>query len=182
MGFTLTFWSLQMGQHRNRASQAGGFADFWLGLARTAAMAIGELDIEQFSANFSLTDAEAGPAVISRTFALLLLSAFTITGTVALVSLLIASIVRDYKEMKAEVDLQNVQFMAQYIGRLEASLALLSWLLPSCVTNVVSYSFLSNLTMMISCTAHGHHHHHLTMIFMIIMKDTEHHLQHDEHL
>ena len=142
VGFTLTFWSLQMGQHRDRASQAGGFADFWLGLARTGAMAIGELDIEQFSANFSLTDAEAGPAVISRTFALLLLSAFTLSGTVVLVSLLIASIVRDYKEMKAEVDLQNVQFMAQYIVRLEASLALLSWLLPLCVTNIVSYFFL----------------------------------------
>ena len=113
VGFDFAFWILHHSTGQPDIQPGEGFSDFWESLIKSGAMAVGELNFGDFYNLFK-------DSKITRIFAMLTMAILIITGTVVLTNLLIASIIQDYSKMKADVDFQNLQFMAKYVIHMES--------------------------------------------------------------
>ena len=108
VGFVFAFWILHHSTGQQDIQPGTGFSDFWESLMKTGAMAVGELNFNDYYGLF--TDSKT-----IRIFAMITMAILIISGTVVLTNLLIASIIQDYSRMKADVDYQNLQFMGRNV-------------------------------------------------------------------
>ena len=113
-GFSFGFWMLE-----NRLATADekqqDFTDYWKSIITVFSMAFGlaEFNFDDGPFTYNVNENNFG-ARINVIFAYILILLMVLLVLLGLLNLLLSSIIKDHKEMKAEVAFNNILFMAQY--------------------------------------------------------------------
>lgn len=104
--FSLAFWIILEGyineEHVNFSS------GFWVNLVLTVTMSVGEFNTTSFYEDIDENK-------IIKVFAMLFLIGLVIFSTITMFNLLMSAIIFDYAQMKEEVEIENLYFIAEYI-------------------------------------------------------------------
>ena len=111
-GFSFGFWLLE--NRLATANEEQDFTDYWESIIRVFSMAFGLTEFN-FEGPFKYNvNKDNFGARINIIFAYILILLMVLLVLLGLLNLLLSSIIRDHKEMKAEVAFNNILFMAQY--------------------------------------------------------------------
>ena len=111
-GFSFGFWLLENRLAQEDEEQA--FTDYWRSIITVVSMAFGLTEFN-FDGPFDYNHKEDDyGGHINTIFAYILILLMVLLVLLGLLNLLLSSIIRDHKEMKASVDFMNIIFMAQY--------------------------------------------------------------------
>merc|ERR1719509_115979 len=107
VAFSLAFWII-LEDYIKPTDNVTFEYGFWVNLAMTITMSTGEFNTGEF-----YTDIEDSKAI--KAFAMIFLIGLVILSTITLVNLLVAAVISDYETMKANVDIENLYFITEYI-------------------------------------------------------------------
>jgi len=104
--FSLAFWIILEGHIKKQGVNFS--SGFWVNLVLTITMSVGEFNTTSFYEDINENK-------IIQVFAMLFLIGLVIFSTITMVNLLMSAIIYDYADMKKEVEIENLYFIAEYI-------------------------------------------------------------------
>ena len=111
-GFSFGFWMLE--NRLTTANDEQDFTDYWKSFISVFSMAFGLAEFN-FDGPFKYSDMEfVSGEHVNIVFAYILICLMVLLVLLGLLNLLLSSIIKDHKEMQAEVAVNNIVFMAQY--------------------------------------------------------------------
>jgi len=104
--FSLAFWIILEGHIKKEGVNFS--SGFWVNLVMTITMSVGEFNTTSFYE-------EIDENKIIKVFAMLFLIGLVIFSTITMVNLVMSAIIYDYGDMKKEVEIEHLYFIAEYI-------------------------------------------------------------------